>query len=153
MTYLELKIPPVLFFAILTVLMWLTSMVSADSGINGTLRLALGLFSLFLGAGIALAGVVEFRKARTSVNPLNPNDASSVVSRGIFKYTRNPMYLGLLLGLLSWACYLDNLYALVFVLFFPIYMTQFQIKPEERLLESNFGKDYALYKTRVRRWL
>ncbi len=153
MTYLELKIPPVLFFSIQAILMWLTSLVSADSGINGTLRLALGLFSLILGAGIALAGVVEFRRARTSVNPLNPDDASSIVSKGIFKYTRNPMYLGLLLGLFSWACCLDNLYTLFFVLFFPIYMTQFQIKPEEKLLESNFGKGYALYKTRVRRWL
>ena len=153
MAFLELKIPPVLFFTILAVLMWLTSLVFPDSGVNGTLRLALGLFSLILGAGIALAGVIEFRRAKTSVNPLNPNNASSVVSKGIFQYTRNPMYLGLLLALFSWACCLDNLYTLLFVVLFPLYMTRFQIKPEERLLESNFGKDYALYKTRVRRWL
>lgn len=153
MTYLELKIPPVLFFVILAALMWLTGIVSAPAGFNGTLLLVLGLFSFILGASIALAGVIEFRRASTSVNPLNPNNASAIVDQGIFRYTRNPMYLGLLLGLFSWACYLDNLYALFFVIFFPFYMTRFQIKPEENLLESNFGKTYLSYKTRVRRWL
>ena len=150
---MELKIPPVLVFAIWVALMWLTSLITNEAGLNEQFRLVLGIILFGTGGCIALAGVLEFKKAKTTFNPLNPNEASLVVSTGIYQYTRNPMYLGLLFGLFSWACYLDNLYSLIFVLFFLLYMAQFQIKPEERILESSFGNDYQLYKKRVRRWL
>ncbi len=63
------------------------------------------------------------------------------------------MYFGLLFWLCAWACYLENIFSLVFVFLFVVYMTQFQIKPEEKMLESDFGKEYLLYKNRVCRWL
>ena len=100
-----------------------------------------------------MAGVIEFKRVKTTLNPLKPDHANSVVSRGIYQFTRNPMYLGLLFILFSWTCNLDNLYSLIFVLFFHWYMTQFQIKPEERALQSIFGKAYDFYKERVPRWL
>ena len=153
MKFLELKIPPVLIFAIAFSLMWLTSRVSHQADMNGTFRLVFGIISLATGGSIALAGAIEFKKAKTTFDPLDPNLASSVVSTGIYQHTRNPMYLGLLFGLLSWAFYLDNLYSFIFVLFFHVYMTRFQIEPEERILNSNFGKTYELYMKRVPRWL
>ncbi len=152
MKFLELKIPPVLTFAICVALMWLTSLISNEAVMNTKFRLIIGMISLVTGGCIASAGVLEFKKVKTPLNPLKPDQAKSVVSTGIYKFTRNPMYLGLLFGLIFWTCYLDNLYCLIFVIFFPWYMTQFQIKPEERTLQSIFGEPYDAYKTRVRRW-
>lgn len=153
MKFLELKIPPVLIFAICVILMWLTSLVTNEAVINTVFRLILGMTSLVAGGCIAVAGVLEFKRMKTTLNPLKPDLANSVVSTGIYQFTRNPMYLGLLFALFSWTCYLDNLYSLIFVIFFHWYMTQFQIKPEERTLQSIFGKPYDFYQKRVRRWL
>lgn len=153
MKFLELKIPPLLIFAIAFSLMWLTSLITNRADMNKTFRLVFSIISLAAGGSIALAGAIEFKKAKTTFDPLNPNLASLVVSTGIYQHTRNPMYLGLLFGLLAWTSYLDNLYSFIFVLFFHLYMTRFQIKPEERILKSNFGKEDELYLKRVRRWL
>ncbi len=106
-----------------------------------------------LGALTCLAGVVAFRRAKTTVNPMKPDSTSSLVVSGIYGYTRNPMYLGFLLLLMAWAPALSNVLALVLLLAFVLYMTRFQILPEERLLASRFARDYAEYRARVRRWL
>ena len=117
MKFLELKIPPVLTFAICVTLMWLTSLITNGAGMNTKFRLIIGLISLVTGGCIAMAGVIEFKRVKTTLNPLKPDHANSVVSRGIYQFTRNPMYLGLLFILFSWTCNLDNLYSLIFVLF------------------------------------
>lgn len=153
MKILELKIPPLLLFAITLALMWATAVMTHDMGMNGILRLVLGTLSLIIGGFIAISGVLGFKRARTTVNPMNPEKASVLVSTGIYQHTRNPMYLGLLFCLFAWACVLDNVFSLFFVVMFPIYMTRFQIQPEERILASVFGQDYETYKKQVRRWL
>lgn len=153
MKLLELKIPPVLVFFITAALMWLAALSFDDLGANKNLRAVLGCVCLFLGGFIAVSGVIEFRKAKTTVNPINPEKASSVVNSGIYRYTRNPMYTGLLFVLIAWGCFLDNFFSLLIIFVFLLYMTQFQIKPEEQILESIFGNDYIRYKEKVRRWL
>ncbi|HEV8366930.1 MAG TPA: isoprenylcysteine carboxylmethyltransferase family protein, partial [Pyrinomonadaceae bacterium] len=75
------------------------------------------------------------------------------VSTGVYRFTRNPMYLGLLLTLLGWAAFLSNPASLLFVPIFVLYINRFQIKPEEQVLSSLFGAEYMAYKSRVRRWL
>lgn len=87
------------------------------------------------------------------MNPIKPMATSSLVTNAAFRFTRNPMYLSLLLYLLAWAVYLSNVWALLFVPVFVLYINEFQIKPEERALSSLFGPEYAAYKERVRRWL
>ena len=87
------------------------------------------------------------------MNPIKPSAASSLVTGGVFRFTRNPMYLSLLLYLLAWAAYLSNWLALLFVPVFVLYINELQIKPEERALAVLFGAEYASYKGRVRRWL
>jgi len=87
------------------------------------------------------------------MNPIKPDAASSLVTGGVFRVTRNPMYLSLLLYLLAWAAYLSNVLPLLFLPVFVLYIHQFQIKPEERVLSALFGPEYAAYKGRVRRWL
>jgi len=102
---------------------------------------------------IGIAGVLAFRQAQTTVNPVKPESASTVVSNGIFAYTRNPMYLALLLLLLAYAIWLENMLAFVGCPLFVAYMNRFQIYPEERALEGLFGERYLVYKQKVRRWI
>jgi protein-S-isoprenylcysteine O-methyltransferase Ste14 len=113
--------------------------------------IALGL--AVLGVATAFAGVAAFRSKRTTVNPLNPSASSAVVSGGVYRVSRNPMYLGFLLTLAGWGVYLSNAVAALFLPAFVAYMTQYQIKPEERSLLAKFGSEFAQYMSRVRRWL
>jgi protein-S-isoprenylcysteine O-methyltransferase Ste14 len=113
-----------------------------------------------LAAAVALAGIVasilgalEFRRARTTLNPLKPDEASALVTSGIFRWTRNPMYLGMALVLLGWGLYVGNFGALVLIGAFVSYIDRFQIDPEERALQARFGATFADYRKRVRRWL
>ena len=106
-------------------------------------------------AGVALdiAGLAHFLRAKTTINPLNPTAASALVVRGVYRFTRNPMYLGMALLLLAWSIYLGNVAALALLPAFVLYMNRFQIAPEERALEARFGAEYSRYCARVRRWL
>ncbi|WP_149357027.1 methyltransferase family protein [Comamonas testosteroni] len=106
-----------------------------------------------VGQGISIAGMVAFRRAKTTVNPVKANMASSLVIRGVYRYTRNPMYVGLLITLLAWAMFLANLLTALWAVVFVLYITRFQIIPEERVLTSLFGAEYGAYKGRVRRWV
>ena len=100
-----------------------------------------------------IAGIWSFRKVRTTVNPLNPSEATHFVSEGIYKLSRNPMYVGLACCLVSWAIWLSYLLPWLGVLLFVAYMTRFQIIPEERVLRQKFGDEYQNYCLKVRRWL
>jgi len=106
-----------------------------------------------IGIVTCLAGVVSFKRAKTTVNPMKPDATSSLVVSGVYRYTRNPMYLGFLLILLGWAAFQANALALVVLPLFVLYMSRFQIAVEERVLASLFADDYAEYCARVRRWL
>lgn len=124
-------------------------------GLSYTLpaRFALALALVVLGGAVALAGVVAFRIKRTTVNPLTPSASSSVVSSGVYRVSRNPMYLGFFLALAGWALYLSNAGAVLLLPVFSAYMTEYQIKPEERALLAKFGSEFAQYMARVRRWV
>lgn len=105
------------------------------------------------GGVVAGLGVVSFRRAQTTVNPLTPQAASSLVTTGIYRVSRNPMYLGMLLLLAAFAVFLANAAALIILPVFILYMNRFQITPEERALSSMFGPDFTAYTERVRRWM
>jgi len=102
---------------------------------------------------VAVAGVLEFRRARTTVNPTTPQAATSMVRSGIYRHTRNPMYLGMLLVLAAWAAWLANPAALAVLPAFFLYMNRFQIEPEERILAGLFAGEFDAYRRSVRRWL
>ncbi|WP_448556676.1 methyltransferase family protein [Thalassotalea montiporae] len=155
MQTLELKIPPVLLVVISLLLMWLTQQLLSHFAFTLTKDYAVQLAGalLLLGAFVIFAGVYAFRKAQTTVNPMTPSDASSLVNTGIYRITRNPMYLGFLLMLIAYAVYLQHPLTLIWCGVFVGYMTQFQIKPEERMLNQLFGEPYHDYCTQVRRWI
>lgn len=150
---LELKIPPVLLLILMAAAMWGMARVTVTVEPAPWLRIGVALLLLGKGAWIALAGVFEFRRARTTVNPIAPEEASAVVDGGIYRHTRNPMYLGFVFVLLAWAVWLSAPWSLLGPVVFAAWMTRFQILPEERALAERFGEDYRVYCRQARRWI
>lgn len=154
MNALELKIPPPAVALLVAAAMWGIAMtMGVPIEVADLVRYAVAATIALAGACISLAGVIGFRRARTTVNPMQPAKASALVTAGIYGFTRNPMYLGLLLVLLAWAVFLASAWALVGPVAFVLYISRFQIAPEERVLATLFGAAYAQYAARVRRWL
>ncbi|ROZ78876.1 isoprenylcysteine carboxylmethyltransferase family protein [Ramlibacter sp. WS9] len=153
MSSLELKIPPPVVALLLATLMWLTTFVAPSLALPFGFRLGVALVLVCIGQGISISGMVAFRRAKTTVNPIKASAASSLVTLGVYRFTRNPMYLGLLLTLLAWAVYLSSPPAVLWILAYVLYISRFQILPEERVLLSLFGAEYATYQGQVRRWL
>lgn len=117
-------------------------------------------WSELIAVTIGLAGVLITVKAvgifsnnQTTINPIEPEKVSALVTDGLYRYSRNPMYSGLLLVVIGFAIFLQNLSSILGVVLFIFTMTQFQIKPEERVMSDKFGQNYKDYKARVRRWL
>lgn len=134
--------------------MWfIASSLSPQLPLPAAVRLPAAVILALAGVAIALSGVISFRRAQTTVNPLKPETSTALVSTGIYRITRNPMYLGMLTVLLAWAAYLSSAWALLGPVAFALYITRFQIIPEERALQSLFGAAFVEYAHRVRRWL
>lgn len=152
MQALELKVPPVALMLVCAVLMAAVTL-ALPAAAWWQLAWWWAALPVCVGAGVALAGVLAFRRAATTVNPTTPQASSSVVTSGIYAFSRNPMYVGFALVLLGWALWLGNGAALVLVPAFVLYMNRFQIAPEERMLTDKFGASYTQYVQQVRRWL
>lgn len=152
MNVLENKLPPPLIAVLIAIGMWFIPTVTTAQP-SGFLRGGLAAIVAFSGVAIALAGVVSFHKAKTTVNPLRPETASSLVIVGIYHVTRNPMYTGMAFVLAGWGIFLWSPAILLGPALFVIYITRFQIVPEERALEGIFGDEFLRYKNTVRRWL
>ncbi|MGK2924150.1 MAG: methyltransferase family protein [Lysobacterales bacterium] len=169
MSALELKIPPVAVTLLFAGLMWALARTTPSfypsydlgfdpnfnlaSDLPGGLRLAALTVFTVAAAAIGLSAVGSFRRARTTVNPLSPQGCTTLVTSGVFRYSRNPMYLALLLALLGWGLYLASPVAVLLALAFIPWMNRFQIRPEERVLLRVFGQAFADYCQQVRRWL
>jgi len=108
---------------------------------------------LVVGVFFDLSGLLAFRRANTTVNPMKPNNSSTLVNTGVYRVTRNPMYVGLVFILTGWCIFLNSPLAMVGVAGFMLYIHTFQILPEERILITIFGDEYKEYQSRVRRWL
>lgn len=150
---LELKIPPPAVAAVIAGAMWGIALFTPLFTMSAFMRITAAAVIALAGAGISLAGVIAFRRANTTVNPMKPETTSSFVSSGIYKATRNPMYVGVLFVLLGWAVFLSSAWALLGPLAFVLYINRFQIEPEEQVMLDKFGAEYSSYKSRVRRWL
>jgi len=153
MSWLENRVPPPLVAALFAVVMWACSRGLPDLAIQVPGQRLVALSVLIAGAGVIAAAWARFISARTTVNPLRPETASSLVTSGVFSLTRNPMYLGLALALLAWVLWLGNGACALLLVGFVGYITRFQIAPEERAMLVNFGEEFEAYARRVRRWL
>lgn len=153
MTVLENRVPPPIIAILMACLMWSLAQITYIWPLDYKVRLFLVAFALAVAVVFCVGGVLSFRKAKTTVNPLKPESASALVSSGIYRISRNPMYVGFAAILVAWLFYLAAPFAFMGVLLFVIYMNQFQIKPEERALERLFGLEFDVYRNKVRRWL
>ena len=150
---MKTKIPPPIVAVLFALLMWaldrlvpVSQLTLPGAGIISLLLVGLGLVVMIMALG-------RFRKVGTTVNPLDPSLASSLVSSGIFRRSRNPMYLGMLIFLTAWALWLGNAVNLITLYLFVSFMTRFQIKPEEEALTKLFGEEYEAYCEKVNRWI
>lgn len=153
MRFLELRIPPPVVGLAVATAMWTVAHLPPVLQFPQLVRLLVAVFLGALGVAVAVGGVMSFRRAKTTVNPLKPETSVALVSNGVYAFTRNPMYLGMASVLFAWAAYLSSMWSFVGPLLFAVYITRFQIVPEERALERLFGAPFAEYKKRVRRWL
>ncbi|MEO6929390.1 MAG: isoprenylcysteine carboxylmethyltransferase family protein [Casimicrobiaceae bacterium] len=153
MQALELKIPPPIVALLVAIAMWglaaWSTRVTAFTEARHVVALVLGIS----GAALTVSGALAFRRARTTTSPLKPSTATSLVTSGVFRFSRNPMYAGLGVVLLAFAIFLGSMWALLGPVAFILYMNRFQIEPEERALSNLFGSAFGDYQRRVRRWL
>ncbi|QIL83324.1 isoprenylcysteine carboxylmethyltransferase family protein [Diaphorobacter sp. HDW4A] len=152
MAALDLKIPPPLVGIAAAALMYGVAHWFPAAAFALPARVGLATLIAVCGVTIDLSALFAFHRHRTTVNPLAPGKTSAIVSNGVYRFTRNPMYLGMLVLLLAWCVWLGNVAALVGPVLFAAYITRFQILPEERILLAKFGEPYLQYMGRVRRW-
>jgi protein-S-isoprenylcysteine O-methyltransferase Ste14 len=150
---LETRVPPPVVALAVAVAMW-----AADRFVAGAVP-ALALRAVVSGVLFALAvlvggsGIVTFARRRTSLDPHRPEKASVLATGGIFRLSRNPMYLSMVLALLGWAAWHGRPWLVLGPVAFVLYVTRFQIRPEERVLAQKFGAEYESYRRRTRRWI
>jgi protein-S-isoprenylcysteine O-methyltransferase Ste14 len=150
---LELRVPPLVVVLIIGLANWLAARAAAQWVLRFPGQSAVAALAVVAGVMIMLAGVLAFRRAHTTVDPVHADRASTLVATGIYRVTRNPMYLGMLLVLAGWSIYLGHAAGLVLLPAFVLYMNRFQIMPEERVLAAKFGDAFAAYRRSVRRWV
>ncbi len=146
-------VPPDVVALIVALLMWIVSHATPGVALPTSVRFGVAAVLLMAGAGLIVAARVSFAAHRTTFSPLARAQASELVTDGVYRLTRNPMYLGTFLVLLMAAVLMANVYSAIVSLLFAAYIDRFQIAPEERVLSSRFGQRYADYRARVRRWI
>jgi protein-S-isoprenylcysteine O-methyltransferase Ste14 len=152
MDKLNLKVPPVVVF-----LVCLSLLILFDNYLPGIsfpgIPWWIITIPVMVGLVVALTGVIQFSMRSTTVNPHRPGNTTTLVTDGIYRFTRNPMYLGLLLLMVAAVLKLGNIFGILIVAIFILYMNRFQIRPEEQAMEEKFGDAYRNYKQDVRRWI
>lgn len=153
MEALELKVPPPIVALLIGVAMWAMSLATSSFDVPLLLRVVAAIVIALAGIGIIISGAIALRSAKTTISAVKPETASCLVTSGVYRFTRNPIYVGLALVLLAWAVFISTALAFIGPLVFILYMSRFQIVPEERVLSATFGAAYSSYQAKVRRWL
>jgi protein-S-isoprenylcysteine O-methyltransferase Ste14 len=153
MEWLERRVPPPIVAALCATLMWwiaqhTTRITPPDDAVR-----IVAVLSAALAGILFIAAIGGFAVAKTTVSPTRRAEPSALVTTGVYRYTRNPMYLALACLLHGWATWLRAPVALVGLVLFVAYITRFQIAAEERALMTRFGAAYASYRASAGRWL
>ena len=145
------KIPPPIVTLVFGLAIYFSRTIFPDHS-NAIFNI-LSILLIILGPFILISAVRSFKAHQTTINPINIDNATSLVVSGTFKYSRNPMYLGMALILLSLSFKFNLIGGIFFTLLFAIYITRFQIIPEEAVMEKLFGEDFQKYKSKTRMWI
>lgn len=146
-------IPPPLLGLLFGAAMWGLARGAPDFGVAFPGQLWIAVAIAAAGLAIDLVSIAAFFKRKTTVNPLAPAKAKALVTCGLYRISRNPMYLGMLLILIGWGVWLGSLLNIAIAALFVWAITELQIKPEEKALREKFGPAYDDYCARVRRWI
>jgi protein-S-isoprenylcysteine O-methyltransferase Ste14 len=149
---MALKIPPAILVLCTALCMFLLETFLPVGYFDFFGRFTLMWILVFFGSAIALTALVQFFRARTSIDPLHPEKVTTLLTRGVYSFSRNPMYLALLLFLLAWGLWLGNAFNILLAAGFVSAMNRWQISREEASLLEKFGKEYSKYCSEVRRW-
>ena len=146
-----LKIPPPLLVLILVVSNYFSSkkidlILLPNQDITAIIIFLIGML-------ILINPIFKFIKSKTTIDPIKFKKVNKLITSGIYKYSRNPMYLGLLMLVTSTSIFYLNIFSITTPFFFYYWINRFQIKREEIFLTEKFGKEYLLYKTKTRRWI
>lgn len=153
MKWLEHRIPPPIVVLITAAMMWVIARLTYLAPINQNVRYITATLLVVLGVSVTWLGMSRFRQAGTTLNPVQIGRASSLVTGGIYQFTRNPMYLGLCIILTGVAVWLSAPWTLLGLAIFVLFMSRFQIQPEERAMRTLFGEAYDEYCRGTRRWV
>ena len=148
-----MKYPPILQILVAAALAWVLVIYLPIASFGGTIASYSMWLCVIVGFGLLAVALNIFRNHETTFDPLDPSKAQRLVVTGLYRFTRNPMYLGLALLLVAWCLFLGDLVAFIVLPLFVIAMNELQIKGEEHALLHKFGDDYAAYINRVRRWI
>ncbi|WP_421805553.1 methyltransferase family protein [Flagellimonas sp.] len=149
---MQLKVPPALVMLIFGGLMYVLDRFLPVGEFDFFGRRLLMLFLFGLGLVVILISVIQFFINKTTTDPLHLDKSRKLVTNGIYNFTRNPMYLGMLLFLLAFGLKLGNAFNTLVAAGFVSYLNHFQIKPEEEALKKQFGQEYTIYCKLTRRW-
>jgi protein-S-isoprenylcysteine O-methyltransferase Ste14 len=153
MLNLEHRVPPPIVGLLVALAMWVLAKLPPVFPVAPWLRQGVALLLVAAGVAFDFLGLLMFLRQRTTVNPLRPENASALVTGGVYRFTRNPMYVGMALLLAAWAVNLASLWPFLGPVAFVLYMNRFQIASEERALHARFGAEWSAYAARMRRWL
>jgi len=143
-------LPPALFLISILIMMLLWRLAPTSRNFTFPVSLA-GLALLILGLGLTILGSRKFRQVGTNINTFNEPDV--LVKDGLFRYSRNPMYLGFVIALLGVSALLGSLSTLAVVIVFFVITDRWYIAFEERAMAKKFGEEYEKYKSQTRRWI
>ena len=148
---MKTKIPPPILALVMIVLIYLSSFFIESTTFN--YQGSLSVLVLILGLACAIPSFKLFARYKTTISPLKPSDATALVTEGMYRYSRNPMYLGLLLLTIASTIWFGTWFGIVINILFIFLINFLQIIPEEEALLEIFGEEYEEYKKNVRRWI
>lgn len=153
MNILEHRLPPPVVALLIALAMIAVAWFRPPGAVDPVIRYGLAGVLVAVAVAFGVPAVVRFRRAGTTSNPVAIDRASVLVTDGIYRYSRNPMYLSVAALLCALAAGLAVPLTALGPLAFVAYITRFQIIPEERVMLAKFGPAYESYRSRVRRWL
>jgi protein-S-isoprenylcysteine O-methyltransferase Ste14 len=149
---MQLKVPPVAVLIVAMLMLFAGARLLPQLSVSFPGQMLLAIMFVFVGILPGGQAIRSFVQSKTTVNPMAPETATKLVTEGFYRFSRNPMYLGMLCLLLALSIYWGTMTAFVILPLFVWYMTEFQIKPEEESLKGVFGSSYLEYLSKVRRW-
>ncbi len=149
----ERLIPPPIVGAVSAVMAWIIAVSTASFTVRSPILVPAAAILITCGLVLDAWSILRFLGAGTSINPVSSDKTTVIVRTGPYRFTRNPMYLGMALLLVGYCVYLGNVVSLLAVVLYVWYTTRFQIIPEEKALTAMFGESYRMFLAETRRWI